>query len=181
MSGSDRVDRSETDPGLVRAPLHAIYADLDAEVARMAPVCQLSGRCCRFEEYGHTLFLSGPEAALLLAEAPPPSRSLDDGASCPWQDASGLCTAREARPLGCRVYFCDPAFQADAPGLSEVYLGRLKRLVDDLGLGWNYAPLHHHLRRAEAEGRFSSPAPDSPCTGQEGADPETAAAPRARF
>ncbi len=137
-----------------RTPLYALYAELDAAVDRLAPVCQISGRCCRFEEYGHTLFLSEPEALLLLAEAPPPLRPLDDGASCPWQNERGHCTAREARPIGCRVYFCDPAFQDHAPELTEVALGTLKRLVEALELPWNYAPLHQHLRRAEADGRF---------------------------
>jgi Fe-S-cluster containining protein len=140
--------------GCFRDALRALYDDLDAEIARLGPSCALSGRCCRFEEYGHTLFLSAPEAALLLAEAPAPSRPLDDGASCPWQDPRGRCTAREARPLGCRVYFCDPAYQPDAPALSERFIARLKRLVEDFHLSWDYAPLHHHLRRAEAEGDF---------------------------
>lgn len=150
----DEADPTEVDAARFRTPLHALYGELDAEIARLAPVCQLSGRCCRFEEFGHTLFLSAPEASLLLTEAPPPSRPIDAGASCPWQDAKGLCTARDARPLGCRVYFCDPSYQPLVPGLSETFLGRLKRLVEALGLPWNYAPLHHHLRSAEAAGRF---------------------------
>lgn len=137
-----------------RAPLLAIYEDLDAAIAGLAPVCRLSGRCCRFEEYGHTLFVSAPEAALLLTDAPVPSRPLDGGATCPWQDQGGRCTAREARPLGCRVYFCDPAYEPRAFDLSEAYLGRLKRLVQAMELPWNYAPLHHHLRQLESEGRF---------------------------
>ena len=73
-----------------RDALRALYAELDAEVAAArARSAELSGRCCRFAEYDHTLFLSAPEAALLLADAPPPSRPLDDGATCPWQDARG--------------------------------------------------------------------------------------------
>jgi hypothetical protein len=100
------------------------------------------------------LFLSAPEADLLLAEAPPPARPLDAGATCPWQGATGLCTARAARPLGCRVYFCDPVYQRHAPELSETYIARLKQLVDEAGIPWEYAPLHHHLRRALADGRF---------------------------
>jgi Fe-S-cluster containining protein len=144
------------DPGSFRAALHALYAALDAEVARLGPVCELSGRCCRFAEYGHTLFVSAPEAALLLEEAAPPCRPLDQGESCPWQDAAGQCSARTARPLGCRVYFCDPQYQAHAPLVSEAFIGRLKRLVDEHGLTWNYAPLHRHLRQAESEGRFPS-------------------------
>lgn len=151
-------DARVTSVASFRDPLHALYDDLGAEVARLAPVCQLSGRCCRFEEYGHTLFLSAPEAALLLAEAPAPSRPLDGGASCPWQDRRGHCTAREARPLGCRVYFCDPGYERHAPVLSETFIARLKGLVEALDLPWNYAPLHHHLRQAQAEGRFPPPA-----------------------
>jgi hypothetical protein len=137
-----------------REPLSALHQELDAEVARLAPVCALSGRCCRFLEYGHTLFLSSLEAEMLLADAPPPSRPLDDGATCPWQDGLGRCSARSARPLGCRVYFCDPAYQPEAPRISESAIRRLKRLTESLGLDWHYAPLHLHLRRFTAEGRF---------------------------
>lgn len=148
------------DPGRVRDPLRVLYGDLDAAVARIGPSCALSGRCCRFAEYDHTLFVSAAEVAVLLADAPPPCRPLDDGETCPWQDAKGRCTARAARPLGCRVYYCDPSYQDHAQALSEAFLGRMKRLVDDLGLPWNYAPLHHHLRQAEAEGRLSPPESD---------------------
>jgi Fe-S-cluster containining protein len=147
-------ESSRLDPDRFRSDLAAIYADLDAEIHRLVPVCNLSGLCCRFEEYGHTLFLSAPEAALLLSDAPPPSRALDEGASCPWQDFNGRCTAREARPLGCRIYFCDPAHQEASPLLSETYIARLKALADRLGLPWEYAPLHRHLRRALDDGRW---------------------------
>jgi hypothetical protein len=72
--------------------LPTLYAALDAEIAAAAPVCELSGRCCRFLEYGHTLFLSQPEAAL-LRETPFPPGAVIDEASCPYQ-VGGLCTAR---------------------------------------------------------------------------------------
>ncbi len=143
----------------VREALAILYAELDAAVAEAAPVCRLSGRCCRFEEYGHALFLSAPEAAVLLADAPPPSRPLDDGETCPWQDASGRCTARAARPLGCRVYFCDPAYEGKAPELTERFLARLKALAAARGWPWDYAPLHRHLREAAARGAFADPPP----------------------
>jgi hypothetical protein len=130
----------------IREELHSLYRELDLTVAETGPVCVVSGRCCRFKEYGHTLFLSAPEALLLAADAPRPVGPIDDAQCCPWQDAHGRCTARAARPLGCRVYFCDPAFQSRAPELSEVFLNRLKRLAERHGWPWNYAPLHHHLR-----------------------------------
>lgn len=138
----------------LRGPLTILYAEVDAAVAAFGPVCELSGRCCRFKDFDHTLFLSSVEAAVLLADAPAPARALDEGATCPWQDAAGRCTARAARPLGCRVFFCDPAYLPHAGDISEQFLGKLKRLVDDLGLPWDYAPLHRHLREAEAAGRL---------------------------
>lgn len=138
----------------LRAELMALYRELDLAVARRAPVCQLSGRCCRFKEYGHTLFVSAPEALLVLADAPQPVRELDDGASCPWQDDRGRCTARDARPLGCRVFFCDPSFDAHALELSEIFLARLKQLAIRHHWPWNYAPLHQHLQQARSEGRL---------------------------
>jgi len=120
----------------------------------MGPVCQLSGRCCRFKDYGHTLFLSAPEAQLLVCDAPQPPGHLDNGESCPWQDGRGRCTARDARPLGCRVFFCDQSFETLACELSETFLARLKQLSSRHDWLWNYAPLHQHLRQAQAEGRL---------------------------
>jgi Fe-S-cluster containining protein len=148
------------DPSSYRDDLRAIYDALEAEIAEAGPVCALSGRCCRFEEYGHTLFLSEPELMVLLAGAPPPVRPLDEGQTCPWQDRRGRCTAHEARPLGCRVYFCEDSYQSHAHDLSERYIGRLKRLVESYRLPWNYAPLHLHLRRAREDGRFLDPCSD---------------------
>lgn len=140
-----------------RPPLRAIYGELDQAVSELAPVCQLSGRCCRFEEYGHTLFLSAAEAAVLIADAPPPVRPFDQGETCPWQDRQGRCTARDARPLGCRVYFCDPRYDAQAPVLTERFLTRLKEITAQRGWPWNYAPLHRHLAPAYASGAVADP------------------------
>jgi hypothetical protein len=137
-----------------RAELAAVYDDLAHDVARAAPVCELSGRCCRFAEYGHTLFVSAAEFAFLLSGAPEPNRPVDDGATCPWQDDQGRCCARAARPLGCRVYYCDPAYQTLAQELSEKYIARLRELTDRHGLAWDYAPLHAHLGHAFGQGNW---------------------------
>lgn len=137
------------------AEIRALYAELDAEVAQLGPVCQLSGRCCRFKEYGHTLFISAAEAALLLAGAPTPTRPLDRGVTCPWQDANGHCLARGCRPMGCRVYYCDPSYERYAYDLSERYIARLKAISDKHKIPWSYAPLHRHLAEALARGSFS--------------------------
>ena len=120
-----------------------LYAEVDAAVAAAGPVCVASGRCCRFKEYGHTLFISNLEADVLLASAPRYDAPVSSD-FCPFQK-DNLCTAREPRPLGCRVYYCDPAYQETATRVSEEYLRRLKRLADEHGVEWRYAPLHFFL------------------------------------
>lgn len=136
----------------------AIYAEADAAIAAAGPRCDASGRCCRFKEYGHTLFISNLEAEVLLSAAPPFEQPAS-GDFCPFQ-VDNLCTAREPRPLGCRVYFCDPTYQNIGTTISETYLRRLKDLATELGTGWLYAPLHRFLN--EAEGRGPVPAPVHP-------------------
>src|SRR3954470_6636156 len=94
-----------------------LYREVDREVAAAGPVCVASGRCCRFKEYGHTLFISNLEAEVLLDAAPPYAKPVS-GDFCPFQ-VDNLCTARGPRPLGCRVYFCDPAYQETGAAISE--------------------------------------------------------------
>src|SRR5689334_16628454 len=107
-----------------RQAVLALYADVDREVAAAGPVCVASGRCCRFKEYGHTLFLSNLEAEVLLHSAPAYDPAAVSPDFCPFQRGN-LCTAREPRPLGCRVYYCDPNYQQTAQQISEKYLRRL--------------------------------------------------------
>jgi hypothetical protein len=125
-----------------------IYAQADRDVAAAGPVCIASGRCCRFKEYGHTLFLSNLEAEVLLDSAPPFSGPVVPE-FCPFQKDK-LCTARDGRPLGCRVYYCDPAYQATGNRISETHLAALKDLADVHGREWRYAPLHAFLNEAVA-------------------------------
>jgi len=125
----------------------ALYAEVDAAVAAAGPKCDSSGRCCRFKEYGHTLFISNLEAEVLLASAPPFEQPVSRD-FCPFQ-VENLCTAREPRPLGCRVYFCDPSYQNTGNEITETYLRRLKELADESELPWRYAPLHEFLNEAE--------------------------------
>src|SRR5687767_4148795 len=95
-----------------RSDLLNLYAEIDAEIAAESPRCDASGRCCRFSEYGHTLFLSAVEGELLFEREPEIG-----GGECPYQ-INQLCTARERRPLGCRTYFCDPKYAHRMPEIS---------------------------------------------------------------
>src|SRR5271155_839105 len=133
----------------VRLRVLEIYREADAAVAAAGPVCVASGRCCRFKEYGHVLYLSSLEADVLLAAAPSYSKPVSSE-FCPFQK-NNLCTAREPRPLGCRVYFCDPTYQETGNRISEKYLKRLKQLADENGVPWRYAPLHVFLNERRDE------------------------------
>lgn len=134
----------------LRQGLLQAYIDLAADIAVVAPVCDLSGRCCRFKEYGHLLYVSRPEAEMLLETAWPENAVIDDGATCPYQ-VKGLCTARENRPLGCRIYYCDPRYAGVGEELSEVYVDRLKELHEETNTPWEYQPVHVYLREVYPE------------------------------
>jgi hypothetical protein len=124
-----------------------LYHEVDRAVAAAGPVCVASGRCCRFKEYGHVLYLSNLEAEVLVSAAPPCEGPVTPD-FCPFQQGN-LCTAREPRPLACRVYYCDPHYQETGNRITETYLRRLKELAEAHGVGWQYAPLHHFLNHPE--------------------------------
>ena len=136
-------DLSAEERAALRQRVMKLYDSADEEIRSHRPVCVASGKCCRFIEYGHTLFLSHLEAEVLLHDAPPYEKPTDRG-FCPFQ-VNNLCTAREQRPLGCRVYFCDPNYAGKGELITEKYLAELKALSEELNVGWNYGPLHRFL------------------------------------
>ncbi|MEI7894209.1 MAG: hypothetical protein WCI05_14035 [Myxococcales bacterium] len=94
--------------------LRALYADVDALMAPYS--CDRSTDCCRFAVTGREPYptpiereamvralaargVSGKRARALRT-ATGPERS------CPWLDDIGGCRVYEARPFGCRTYFC---------------------------------------------------------------------------
>ena len=131
---------------LVRQKILEVYDKADRAVTAAGPRCEASGKCCRFKEYGHTLFISHFEAEILLESAPAYTLPVSpDG--CPFQ-VEGLCTARSSRPLGCRIYFCDPAYETRMAEITEESIAELKSIADRYETGWDYAPLHHFLNTA---------------------------------
>ncbi len=67
---SDEAGQRELD---WKRELRELYEELDREVASLGPVCALSGRCCRFLEYGHTLFVSIAEVEVPTRAGPGPT------------------------------------------------------------------------------------------------------------
>lgn len=129
------------------ARLDALYADLDAELAALAPKCELSGRCCDFPKSGLTLFATALEMERLRRSGAPARN--DDAALCPhW--SGGTCHARAGRPIGCRLYFCDAGKAAPLEELSVRFHERLRRIHDETGVAYRYAPF---LAQARAPSR----------------------------
>lgn len=146
----------------VRQKVLDVFANADAAVAAAGPRCDASGKCCRFAEYGHTLFISHFEAEILLETAPAYTTPVSPS-GCPFQ-VEGLCTARSSRPLGCRIYFCDPAYETRMAEITEDCIAQLKTIADTHDTGWQYAPLHHFLnttKRTAASGTDSMNRPGS--------------------
>jgi len=126
----------------VAARVSDILREVEGEIAARKPVCLASGRCCKFETYGHRLYvttaelvhfaerlevgtvkkegvarrirlpvLAGIASAERMARV---STEIDEqiehpGDGCPYQ-IEGLCTARDARPLGCPCLTFTPQF-----------------------------------------------------------------------
>jgi Fe-S-cluster containining protein len=99
----------------VRQAVREIYTDLQNQIDARRPVCIASGRCCRFEEFGHRLFVTTLELAAFVGELAELKRQSSQfslafqgwgGVGCPFQIFK-LCGVHGIRPFGCRVFFCD--------------------------------------------------------------------------
>lgn len=132
--------------------LRALYAELDVRLTGHA--CERSTDCCRFGVTGREPYVTSIELAVLdlglrargrslrqlSREAPaasPKSRAgkvslpvVDAERRCPLLDERGACMAYEARPLGCRTFYCGRA-TADRR-LAHAELGALVRAVEAL-------------------------------------------------
>lgn len=62
----------------------------------------------------------------------------------------GQCHAREHRPLGCRIFYCDPAAQHWQGPLTEECLQELRVLHEELGVPYFYADWLAVLRALNA-------------------------------
>ncbi len=116
----------------LRAALNETRAVLrKADAAWSKHSCPATAECCQLKQTGRPPWLWPSEWALLLEHVRgvvPPARA--DG-GCAFLDADGKrCTVYEARPFGCRTFFCHrilgPAAVPSAP--TEALLERLKAL-----------------------------------------------------
>lgn len=146
----------------VAGAIEAMQAELMARIEARKPVCIASGRCCNFAKHGHLLFVTGLEAAVALTRiaerreagalavgalaARTESRVVtlaQVGAAkhrgdCPFLDGT-LCGVHWARPLGCRVYFCDETAQEWQHEQSEWMMDEVRGLHEREGIEYRYA------------------------------------------
>jgi len=122
----------------VWSELEGIYADLDRELAVLRPLCQRSGRCCKFKEFGHQLWTTRVELDYLVEREGLPATGSGEGGVCPYLK-DGLCGVRDHRMLGCRIYFCDAGYAGAMAPLYEKYHARIKELHLRHGLPYEYS------------------------------------------
>ena len=158
----------------VRRDLDAVYAIVADETARRRPTCVASGRCCNFARTGHLLYVTGLEAACTLlragqrratASSSTPTTSPrvvapNAGAvlslaqveqarargDCPFLVGTS-CGVHAIKPLGCRVYFCDPTAQEWQRDLSERGMAMLRELHERHAVEYVYAEWRGLLSR----------------------------------
>lgn len=130
-------------------------------IAARGPACWASGRCCRFEQFGHRLYVTGLEAALTVvrlelggglawagANGPLDVAQVDAAATaggCPFQSAN-LCGVHTIKPVACRVFFCDRTAQTWQSELLERAHGMIRELHDRHAIGYAYAEWRWLLR-----------------------------------
>jgi Fe-S-cluster containining protein len=133
--------------------MDALYRDLANDIALLPRRCEQSGVCCRFDgPKAHRLYVTAIEVCYYLsARSPWPAT----GETCPHQ-AGGLCGIREARPLGCRVYYCDSASQAWQGPMTETYLARLRAMHHEFDVPYFYADWLTVLNAIRADGVFEA-------------------------
>lgn len=98
----------------------------------------VSGRCCRFDEFGHRLYVTTLELATFLHDvAVRQSAAGWGGSGCPFQ-RDKLCTVHTIRPFGCRIFFCDASSTAWQNAMYERFHSELKSLHDQLDVPYFY-------------------------------------------
>lgn len=137
----------------IREAVAEIHQEIADAIRTLKPLCLASGNCCRFEAHGHRLYASGLEVARCVQICRAEGRGITAAqveaavelGNCPWQDGR-LCTAREGRPTGCRVYFCDPRAAEVVPELAERAHAGIKSIHEDHEIPYVYGEWRAMLR-----------------------------------
>lgn len=137
----------------------SIYSELAREVEATSPKCEASGRCCKFETFGHRLYVTTAELAVFTSLLRPPAlsaagrspRSLPmyvgrDG--CPFQ-VENLCSVHTIRPFGCRIFYCDPAAEPWMTAAYERFHSQIVELHRRFEIEYRYVEWRQALTELE--------------------------------
>jgi hypothetical protein len=127
----------------VVAAMRRFYEDADRDIATQPATCWNRGDCCRFGQFGHRLFVTSLEVCYYIATGEMPPPITDD--TCP-HAFDGKCHARDRRPLGCRIFYCDPNAQSWQGPFTEDRLAVLRDLHQKLDVPYVYADWMAFLR-----------------------------------
>lgn len=137
------------------ARMSTFYAEVDAAVSARNPACRNRGLCCQFDRFGHRLYVTTVELAYFVRGSREQWRAATDEDRCPYHIA-GRCTARQQRPLGCRIFFCEPAAKAWQGPEYERRLTELKDIGAAFSVAYRYTDWLSALRTLGA-----APQPES--------------------
>jgi Fe-S-cluster containining protein len=139
----------------VRLAITKLYDDVQKQIDQRRPLCVLSGRCCRFEEFGHNLYVTTLELATFLHDlrlAPPPDfPTAPSQNGCPFQ-LNKLCSVHAFRPFGCRIFFCDSTSTAWQHEQYQEFHTRLRQLHLDLDVPYFYLEWRQALALLNLDG-----------------------------
>ena len=124
-----------------------VYEWLDVQLRQagdLAGTCDICGKCCDFDSFGHRLFVTSPELIYLTANLRGDKLRPMTTGRCPYNIAD-KCTIHEHRFAGCRIFCCkgDKDFQS---GLSESALKEFKSICTEFSVPYRYADLATALK-----------------------------------
>jgi Fe-S-cluster containining protein len=126
-----------------RRALLDLFAEADALVGDIT--CDASTDCCRFGVTGREPYVTAAEVAEIQDALKAQGQKTSSGSPkkrlamlplsgerrCPMLSEEGRCTVYDARPLGCRTFFCKPALaKNDDAKLPHAELRKVARDIE---------------------------------------------------
>lgn len=147
--GRAEVDEKQRVDAL-EAELQEVYAEVD--VAHAGWSCESSTDCCHFARTGREPYVTSIELRLVERARAARGAKVDtkralplagarDERRCPMLDGANRCSVYEARPFGCRTFYCERATPGERVKQREIngWVARIRAIAgaytpgDDVG------------------------------------------------
>lgn len=125
--------------------LETLYQHLEKELTVLNPGCDGCGNCCNFSAFDHVLYASSIEVGLIARNVEIPDFNVTENI-CPFLK-DNQCSIRDFRTLGCRIFYCSPAYKQILCEMYEKYYHMIKVLSLKHNVPWRYLPFLNHLVR----------------------------------